>query len=112
VAEQSKGEGTQVDKHWHLRKEVNISHFLTTLVLAAGIVSWGMKMDQRLTGAEVRLEAMQEAVVVERAYQRQAAQDQRSMHLELVAEMRAMRVEFSELNRRLDRTQRSQDERN
>ena len=87
-------EETKVDSHWHLRKELNVTHIFMTLTLAGSIVLWGMQMDRRLTATEVRLDAMQEAVIVERQYQRQA-------HAELVTEIRAMRAEVSELNRRL-----------
>ena len=82
------------DKHWHLRKELNVGHILMTVTLASGLVVWGMQMDRRLTSAEVRLDAMQEAVLVERQYQRES-------HRELVTEIRAMRAEVAELNRRI-----------
>lgn len=84
----------QNDHHWHLRKELNVGHILMTLTLASGLVVWGMQMDRRVTSAEVQIAAMQDATLIERQYQRAA-------HSELVIEIRAMRSEVSELNRRL-----------
>ncbi len=37
---------------WHLKKEFNIGHLLTTIVLAGGIIIWGMKMDSRVAVLE------------------------------------------------------------
>ncbi len=44
---------------WHLRKEVNLAHIISTLLIVAGLMSWGHKMDLRLTRAEDRLEAQE-----------------------------------------------------
>lgn len=44
---------------WHLRKELNVGHLLTTLALASGLVTWGLTMDKRLARLEDR-QALQE----------------------------------------------------
>lgn len=45
---------------WHLKREVNVGHLLTTITLAIGLISWGMRMDTRVTVIETR-QAQQEA---------------------------------------------------
>ncbi len=46
--------------HWHLKPEVNISHIIATITLALGLISWGMKMDERMTRIEARIAAQAE----------------------------------------------------
>lgn len=46
---------------WHLRKEVNVGHFLMTMTLAGGLVVWGMQIDSRITRLEVLAEAQRDA---------------------------------------------------
>lgn len=45
---------------WHLRKEINVGHLLTTVALTLGLISWASTMDSRVT----RLEAQQEATSI------------------------------------------------
>lgn len=45
---------------WHLRKEVNLAHIISTLLIVAGLMSWGHKMDLRLTRAEDRIAAQEQ----------------------------------------------------
>lgn len=45
---------------WHLKREVNISHIIATATLAIGLISWGMKMDQRMTRLEALVAAQRE----------------------------------------------------
>jgi len=42
----------EVNGGWHLKKELNISHLLTTLTLTVGVLVWAAKMDSRLTLVE------------------------------------------------------------
>jgi len=43
---------TESKEHWHLKREVNVSHILVTLSMAAGLISWGLAMDKRVTIVE------------------------------------------------------------
>ena len=74
----------QIDKHWHLKKELNVGHLFMTLTLAGGIIVWGMQMDSRVSQAEARIESIQAAIVVER-------QQGNERHRELMQEVRAIR---------------------
>lgn len=40
-------------ERWHLKKEINVGHMITTLIMAIGLVAWGSNMDRRLTRVEV-----------------------------------------------------------
>lgn len=69
---------------WHLRKEINLGHIITTLTLASGIIAWGFSIDSRLSKAEVRIESMITIIAENRV-------DQRTMRDELMAELRYIR---------------------
>lgn len=51
---------TPTGDHWHLKREVNISHIIATATLALGLVSWGLKMDQRMTRIEALVAAQRD----------------------------------------------------
>ena len=56
-------EGTErrAEYGWHLKKELNVSHLLVTLTMAAGLFTWGMQMDSRMTRVETGQEALHQA---------------------------------------------------
>ena len=85
---------TRVDDSWHLKKEFNVGHFLTTLVLLISLTVYAIKVDQRITVTEVRMEALQDTVRVERDIQREA-------NREVVQELRLLRSDIATLNQRL-----------
>ena len=79
-----------IDKHWHLKKELNIGHILTTLVLALGIITWGNTMDQRVTKAETMIENLDRMLVI-------TASNNREMRSELLSELRDLRRDINAL---------------
>ena len=79
-----------IDKHWHLKKELNIGHILTTLVLALGIITWGNTMDQRVTKAETMIENLDRMLVI-------TASNNREMRSELLGELRDLRRDINAL---------------
>ena len=79
-----------IDKHWHLKKELNIGHILTTIVLALGIITWGNTMDQRVTKAETMIENLDRMLVI-------TAGNNREMRAELLSELRDLRRDINAL---------------
>lgn len=43
----------EISNHWHLKREVNISHLLTTAIIAVSLMTWASKVEQRLGILEV-----------------------------------------------------------
>jgi hypothetical protein len=81
------------DNYWHLKKEVNVGHFLTTIILAVGLITWGMGIDSRLSRAEVRIEAMMQLMAENRV-------DQKNMRDELMQELRYIRTRLDVIHTR------------
>ena len=79
-----------IDKHWHLKKELNIGHVLTTIVLAIGIITWGNTMDQRVTKAETMIESLDRMFIIN-------ANTNREMRTELLGELRELRRDINAL---------------
>lgn len=90
------GENNPDRRHWHLDKRLNVSHLLTTIVLATGMIGWGAAMDRRVAILEER-EATQKLIDA-----RQDADLMRT-HTMLRDEIRAGRDEVRDLARKLDR---------
>jgi hypothetical protein len=88
VSDEPKNEDRQVtDTHWHLRKELNLGHLLTTLALATGMFTWGMGMDSRVTATEVRVESLTGALSEHRV-------EARELRQELLIELRTIRSQL------------------
>ena len=83
-------EHMDTDKNWHLKKELNIGHILTTLVLALGIITWGNTMDQRVTKAETMIENLDRMLVI-------TSSNNREMRSELLGELRDLRRDINAL---------------
>lgn len=75
---------------WHLRKELNIGHLLTTLVIAASVFTWSTTISNRVTAQEVRLEAHEKQMMI-------AIQDNRTIRNDLVLEIRELRRDIQKL---------------
>ncbi len=45
-------EDQSITNGWHLRKEVSLSHLLTTVIVIAAIMKFGYDMDKRVTVLE------------------------------------------------------------
>ena len=78
------------DGRWHLRKELNVGHLLTTAVLAGGLVTWGSGIDSRVTTVEVEIEHVKAAQALQREDQRRAMTD-------VIGELRAIRERIDQL---------------
>lgn len=46
------GEERRSDYGWHVRKEVNLSHIITTVLILMGALKFGYDMDKRVTVLE------------------------------------------------------------
>ena len=53
-------------ERWHLKKEIQITHVISTLLLVGAVFAYVNKIDQRLTIVETQLIAQREAASVQR----------------------------------------------
>lgn len=81
-----------IDKNWHLKKELNIGHILTTVLLVLGIIAWGNTMDQRLTAAETRIEHLDGMAAA-------SVLDNKELRGEIITELRQLRSDINALYR-------------
>lgn len=51
-------------ERWHLKKEIQITHVISTLLLVGAVFAYVNKIDQRLTIVETQLIAQRDAAVV------------------------------------------------
>lgn len=58
---------SDLDNHWHLKKEIQITHVFTTLALVGAVFAYVSKVEQRLTVVETQLMAQRDAAVIQRA---------------------------------------------
>ena len=54
-------------ERWHLKKEIQVTHIVSTLMLVGAVFAYVGKIDQRLTIVETQLMAQREASVIQRA---------------------------------------------
>lgn len=54
-------------ERWHLKKEIQVTHIVSTLMLVGAVFAYVSKIDQRLTIVETQLMAQRDAVVLQRA---------------------------------------------
>lgn len=54
-------------ERWHLKKEIQVTHIVSTLMLVGAVFAYVSKIDQRLTIVETQLIAQREASVIQRA---------------------------------------------
>lgn len=53
-------------ERWHLKKEIQITHVVSTLMLVGAVFAYVSKIDQRLTIVETQLIAQRDASAVQR----------------------------------------------
>ena len=53
-------------ERWHLKKEIQVTHVVSTLLLVGAVFAYVSKIDQRLTVVETQLIAQREASAVQR----------------------------------------------
>ena len=54
-------------ERWHLKKEIQVTHIVSTLMLVGVVFAYVSKIDQRLTIVETQLMAQRDASVIQRA---------------------------------------------
>ena len=54
-------------ERWHLKKEIQVTHIVSTLMLVGAVFAYVGKIDQRLTIVETQLMAQRDATVIQRA---------------------------------------------
>ena len=54
-------------ERWHLKKEIQVTHIVSTLMLVGAVFAYVSKIDQRLTIVETQLMAQRDATVIQRA---------------------------------------------
>lgn len=71
-------------RHWHLDKTLNISHLLTTLVIAGSLFAYAGGMDKRVAVLEEKMQA-------QALHNERTGQEVRDMARDLKEELRSMR---------------------
>lgn len=59
-----------VERHaerWHLKKEIQVTHVISTLLLIGAVFAYVGKIEQRLSIVETQLMAQRDAAVIQRA---------------------------------------------
>jgi hypothetical protein len=54
-------------ERWHLKKEIQVTHVVSTLLLVGAVFAYVNKIDQRLTIVETQLIAQRDSSMVQRA---------------------------------------------
>ena len=54
-------------ERWHLKKEIQVTHVVSTLLLLGAVFTYVSKVDQRLTIVETQLIAQRDSTMVQRA---------------------------------------------
>lgn len=52
---------------WYLKKEIQVTHVVSTLLLVGAVFAYVSKIDQRLTIVETQLIAQRDSLMVQRA---------------------------------------------
>ena len=79
-------------RHWHLDKTLNISHLLTTLVIAGSLFAYANNMDRRVAILEEKMQAQ--------AVQNQkSAADVKELATDVKHELRLLRQELLSMMR-------------
>lgn len=78
-------------RHWHLDKTLNLSHLLTTLVIAGSLFAYAGGMDKRVAVLEAQ-------VVSQKQANEQARNDVRELINDVKFEVRALRADVMKKN--------------
>ena len=54
-------------ERWHLKKEIQLTHVISTLVLVGAVLAYVSKIEQRLTIVETQLLSQRDTAVLQRA---------------------------------------------
>ena len=79
-------------RHWHLDKTLNVSHLLTTLVIAGSLFAYANNMDRRVAILEEKMQA-------QAMQNQQSAADVKELASEVKHELRMLRQELLSMMR-------------
>lgn len=54
-------------ERWHLKKEIQVTHVISTLLLIGAVFAYVGKIEQRLSIVETQLMAQRDAAIIQRA---------------------------------------------
>ena len=54
-------------ERWHLKKEIQLTHVISTIVVIGAVLAYVSKIEQRLTIVETQLMAQRDATLLQRA---------------------------------------------
>jgi len=54
-------------ERWHLKKEIQLTHVISTIVVIGAVLAYVSKIEQRLTIVETQMLAQRDATVLQRA---------------------------------------------
>ena len=60
-------EKTEPSERWHLKKEIQLGHLITTATVAVAAIMYINKIDQRVTVVEVQIAAQRDSSILLRA---------------------------------------------
>ena len=79
-------------RHWHLDKTLNVSHLLTTLVIAGSLFAYANNMDRRVAILEEKMQA-------QAVQNQQSAADVKELATDVKHELRLLRQELLSMMR-------------
>lgn len=79
-------------RHWHLDKTLNVSHLLTTVVIAGSLFAYANNMDRRVAILEEKMQA-------QAAQNQQSAADVKELATDVKHELRLLRQELLSMMR-------------
>lgn len=83
----------EVDRrHWHLDKTLNVSHLLTTVVIAGSLFAYANNMDRRVAVLEEKMQA-------QAVQNQQSAADVKELATDVKHELRLLRQELLSMMR-------------
>lgn len=83
----------EVDRrHWHLDKTLNVSHLLTTLVIAGSLFAYANNMDRRVA-------ILEEKMQTQAVQNQQSAADVKELATDVKHELRLLRQELLSMMR-------------
>ena len=54
-------------ERWHLKKEIQLTHVISTIIVIGAVLAYVSKIEQRLTIVETQLLAQRDATILQRA---------------------------------------------
>lgn len=79
-------------RHWHLDKTLNVSHLLTTLVIAGSLFAYANNMDRRVA-------ILEEKMQVQSVENKRSAEEVKELATDVKHELRLLRQELLSMMR-------------